>query len=81
MYSYDESNNIWNSPSEITYTYGGTTYTNCLGNYWDNYKGSDADGDGIGDTLYSIDTKEDGNDDYPLMKPFETYILTTSAYT
>jgi hypothetical protein len=66
------STNIWNSPLEITYTYDGTTYKSYLGNYWDDYKGTDADVDGIGDTHYI-------SDDYPLMKPFENYILPTSA--
>jgi len=68
-YSYD-STNIWNSTSQMTYTYGGRTYTNYLGNYWSDYTGSDEDGDGIGDTPYIIDGNKD---EYPLMKPFEHY--------
>ncbi len=68
------STNIWNSTLEITYTYDGNAYTNYLGNYWDDYEGTDAEGDGIGDTHYSIDSESDESDDYPLMKPFENYI-------
>jgi parallel beta-helix repeat protein len=79
IYSSYASINIWNSPLEITYTYDGTTYKSYLGNYWDDYEGTDAEGDGIGDTSYNIDTKKDESDDYPLMTPFENYILATSA--
>jgi nitrous oxidase accessory protein NosD len=71
------STNIWNSPSEMTYTYNGTTYESYLGNYWDDYEGTDADG--TGDTHYSIYSEKDESDEYPLMKPFENYILPTSA--
>jgi parallel beta-helix repeat protein len=65
-----DSTNIWESPSKITYSYKGSTYTNYLGNYWNDYTGSDADNDGIGDTPYSIDSDKDN---YPLMQPLENY--------
>jgi nitrous oxidase accessory protein len=38
------------------------------GNYWNGYNGSDADGDGIGDTPYTINLEN--KDNYPLMAPF-----------
>jgi hypothetical protein len=39
------------------------------GNYWSDYAGTDADGDGIGDTPYVIDANR--SDRYPLMAPFD----------
>lgn len=36
------------------------------GNYWDNYNGIDANGDGVGDTPYIID--QQNQDRYPLMQ-------------
>jgi len=64
------SNTWWHSQEPITYTYNGSTYTSYLGNYWSDYPGSDADGDGIGDTPYSIDIDADN---YPLAELFENY--------
>ena len=70
------STNIWNSIIPITYTYNGKHFTNYLGNYWSDYIGNDENGDGIGDTPYSIDGDKDN---YPLMERFENYIVTTPA--
>jgi parallel beta-helix repeat protein len=66
--------NNWYSQEEITYTYNNATYTNYLGNYWDDYSGIDTNNDGIGDAPHDIDTEQDN---YPLMQPFENYTSST----
>jgi len=74
VYSYN-STNIWNSTKEITYTYGGSTHTNYMGNYWSKYKekypdAEEIDGCGIWDTSYSIGPD---TDNHPLMVLWENY--------
>ncbi|NAT11386.1 hypothetical protein C4E22_07620, partial [ANME-1 cluster archaeon AG-394-G06] len=64
------SANFWNSTEPLTYQYNNTTFTSYIGNFWSNYKGLDADGDGLGDTHYVIDSDEDH---HPLMSRFENY--------
>ena len=71
VYSY-RSTNIWNSTLPLSYSYNGTTYTSYLGNYWDDYSDTDANGDGIWDNPYSIDGDKDY---YPLMEGFENYTI------
>jgi len=68
------STNIWNSTEKIIYVYDGTTYQNYLGNYWSDYKGDDANNDGIGDSPYNINSDKDN---YPLMQPWENYFAPT----
>ena len=68
------STNTWNSISKMTYTYNGSSFTKYLGNYWCDYTGGDAEGDGIGDTPYIINSD---NDNYPLMEPCENYFAST----
>jgi len=63
-------NNFINNTLQVR-TYGGhTTWDSGYpsgGNYWSDYVGTDANGDGIGDTWYTID--EENVDRYPLMSP------------
>lgn len=49
------------------------------GNYWSDYYGVDADGDGIGDTPYVIDSYN--QDSYPLMTPWTGAIPPVSLFT
>ena len=78
VYSYD-SNNVWNSTEKISYTYNGNRYTNSIGNYWSDYKdkypgAGEIGSTGIWDTPYRINSDKDN---YPLIKPFETYFYGT----
>ena len=66
------SANFWNSTSKITYTYKGSAYINYLGNYWDDYTDVDADGDGIWDNPYPIDSDRDY---HPLVVPLGNYSI------
>jgi len=47
-----------------------------MGNYWDDYNGSDANRDGIGETPYIIDSDKDN---YPLIERFGNYFMQTPA--
>lgn len=58
-------NNVVNNTNQVT-LYGGLNFwdNGAEGNYWDDYSGSDLDGDGVGDSPYL------GVDRLPLMEPW-----------
>jgi parallel beta-helix repeat protein len=64
------SNIVWWSPDPLHYRYGGVDRTNYLGNHWDDYDGTDGNGDGVGDTPYVF---QSGQDKYPLVAPALSY--------
>ncbi len=69
--AFDNGTNIWYKSKII----GG------MGNYWDDYTGSDNNDDGIGDSPYDVPPLPFRNKDrYPCMKPIDTGNI-PSSYT
>lgn len=63
-------NNTKNAHDEYASTwYKFILFGKSMGNYWDDYTGTDNNGDGIGDTPYNI-PGGNSKDKYPLMKPY-----------
>lgn len=58
--------NRWNSSIPFTYGYGGRQFSKCLGNYWGDQRGADADGDGVIDA--SVMLAENNGDYSPLVE-------------
>jgi len=67
---HNNISNMKNLQSDVmnVWDYGGE------GNYWNDYKGHDLNGDGIGDTPYKIDSFN--QDNYPLMGMFYDFRIT-----
>ncbi|MBN2098201.1 MAG: PKD domain-containing protein [Dehalococcoidia bacterium] len=77
--SGSSSGGIWNSQTEIDYSYDSVSYTGYAGNYWSDYSGTDADGNGIGDTPYQTFTGPDEYDNYPLMGEWQNGVITVPS--
>lgn len=73
--NYYSGANVWNSTEPFTYQYDGQSYISQLGNYWDDYQAEDNNGDGIGDTYYTLNVQYNQIDYYPLMEPFDNYFF------
>lgn len=58
-------NNFWRNDIDAADECNNTWDNGAHGNYWDDYAGTDANGDGIGDTSYTI--TQENKDDFPLM--------------
>jgi parallel beta-helix repeat protein len=55
--------NWWNTTVEVSYTYGGQDWVRFLGNRYGDYSGTDANGDGVGESPYAVGGEQD---QYPL---------------
>ncbi|MDD5287824.1 MAG: DUF2341 domain-containing protein [Dehalococcoidales bacterium] len=63
--------NRFYSPAEIDYVYNNTGLRGYLGNYYDNYTGTDTNGDGVGQPAYNIANA--AADNYPLVTEADYY--------
>lgn len=73
----------WSTADPFSYIYLGQKEQSRMGNYWNDYRGKDRNGDGVGDTPYTItlggnpkailESNQNIIDPYPLMDPVEYY--------
>jgi eukaryotic-like serine/threonine-protein kinase len=80
---------LWSTTTTYHYTYLGQGEQSRMGNYWNDYRGRDKNGDGIGDIAYIVNTIIPNNgmpaggqnivDSFPLMDPPEYYTGISTA--
>ena len=58
-------NNFWRNDVDVTDVCNNTWDNGAQGNYWDDYQGQDTNGDGIGDTPYTM--SQGNKDELPLI--------------
>lgn len=78
------TNNKWDTPKKLKYTYNNRTYSSYMGNYWSEYNEVDSNNDGIGDTPYILDQHLPSAqwvylDSYPLVDPLSNYTILGEA--
>ncbi len=71
-YSASGVTNTYNSPTAVTYTYKGVSYSHIVGNFWGNYKSTDKNNNGLGDAVY---TGNGFKDTYPLIASITNFAL------
>jgi len=82
------ADNTWDSDRQI-YQYAGREYTGQVGNLWAGYTGTDDNGDGIGDSVYTVQSEQSDvfspitgsvvTDRAPLVSPPASYTLIGAA--
>lgn len=68
------NNLVGNRAHAITFGANNQWDNGTVGNYWSNYTGTDADGNGLGDTPFQAG--KNTVDNYPLMKPVDITVIT-----